>query len=92
MRNGIFRKNKEKRGNRPVASFLLAPRSGFEPLAFRLGGLTFPLQGVRPVHIIYILAVFRRRARSLAVDFVFFIVFMICQGTKAPNRVPKKVP
>ena len=38
MRNGIFRKNKEKRDNRPVASFLLAPRSGFEPLAFRLGG------------------------------------------------------
>ena len=30
--------------------------------------------------------------RSLAVDFVFFIVFMMCQDTKAPNRVPKMVP
>ena len=73
-------------------SGFLAPPTRFERVAFRLGGLTIPLQGVRPVHIIYILAVFRRMVRSLTVDFVFSIVFMICQGTKAPNRVPKMAP
>ena len=70
----------------------MAPVRGFEPPTYRLGALTIPLQGVRPVHIIYILAVFRRMVRSLAVDFAFFAVFVIARYTTAPNRVPKMVP
>ncbi len=70
----------------------MASPARFERAAFRLGGLTIPLQGVRPVRNVYILAVFRRRVRSLAAVFVFYAVFMTCQDTKAPNRVPKMVP
>ena len=34
----FFGRNKKKRDSQKAVSFLLAPRSGFEPLAFRLGG------------------------------------------------------
>ena len=70
----------------------LARHTGFEPVASRLGGLTYPLEGVcniRFLHKIRIFRDFRVKTKLLSVTFADFIA---SPDRVAPRRVPKMAP
>ena len=70
----------------------LAPPTRFERVAFRLGGLTYPLEGVcniRFLHKICIFRDFRVKTKLLSVTFADFIA---SPDRVAPRRVPKMAP
>ena len=72
--------------------FELASQRGFEPPAPRLGGLTYPLEGVcniRFLHKIRIFQGFKVKTKLFSVTFTDFIV---SSERVAPRRVPKMAP
>ena len=84
----------KKEKSRKSACFrgFLARHTGFEPVASRLGGLTYPLEGVcniRFLHKIRIFHGFKVKTKLFSVTFTDFIA---SPEHVAPRRVPKMAP
>ena len=85
-------KNRCKPSKNGLQRSFLAPPAGFEPVACRLGGLTYPLEGVcniRFLHKIRIFQGFRVKTKLFSVTYADFTA---SPERVAPRRVPKMAP
>ena len=84
----------EKEKPRKSACFrgFLARHTGFEPVASRLGGVTYPLEGVCNICILHKIRIFQGFRVKTKLFSVTFTDFIVSSERVAPRRVPKMAP
>jgi len=65
---------------------------GIEPTACRLGGLTYPLEGVCNIRFLHKIRIFQGFRVKTELFFVTFADFTASPERVAPRRVPKMAP
>ena len=77
---------------RQACSIILARPARFERAAFRLGGLTYPLEGVCNIRFLHKIRIFRDFRVKNKLFSVTFADFTASPERVAPRRVPKMAP
>ena len=70
----------------------MAHPRGFEPPTCRLGGLTYPLEGVCNIRFLRKIRIFRDLSVKNNLFSVTFTDFIVSSERVAPRRVPKMAP